>query len=607
MISTIIGITGSHVGDVIKVTPIAPVDLLVLHGGVLHSVVTGIDLKDYAIALHIVVIDHVARLQVLRLPDGGVVQITEDLVADKVGEGLVPIAGAQDVGGVLVILVPGVALFVVLHEVVQQIGDVALCSGLAVGQLFIPLVVILVLIGVAGGHIREVIKVTPAIPVNLVVIVYRGIVHRLIPGVHRQDQAILLLIVIVDQVAHPQVLGLPDGGVLQIIEDLVTEEIGEGLVLIAGAQDVGGVLVILIPGVALLVVILEVVQQIGDVSFRGGIAVGQLAAGGLGEIAGVHGVRAVQIIQRFGAAPGDPAVLVTGGIGKAIPIPGDHHTVGAAAVQLQQVAHPQVLGVVQLIGGDGAEYPVAEHIGEACLTGAAAQDLGGIDPVGVPLVKGGVFGLQLPQQIGDVLLRDGGVVRQAVGVVVGGGQEGLLLLEQGAEDHRGLRPGGAVSAVEAALVIAAEEALGIGVEHRILVIGGNGGEILDPGAGVSQGRGGGILKALVHSHMIHNLGHIIAADLGLGNGGAPISGGSPLLGGLSALQDAGGIGRVEIGPPPVRGAALGGYLVLIEHPADHGDKVGVGQLFLRAVPPVSQAGDQPVGGGLGDVGISPVA
>ena len=44
---------------------IAPVDLLVLHGGVLHSVVAGIDLKDYAIALHIVVIDHVARLQVL--------------------------------------------------------------------------------------------------------------------------------------------------------------------------------------------------------------------------------------------------------------------------------------------------------------------------------------------------------------------------------------------------------------------------------------------------------------------------------------------------------------------------------------------------------------
>ena len=111
-------------------------------------------------------------------------------------------------------------------------------------------------------------------------------------------------------------------------------------------------------------------------------------------------------------------------------------------------------------------------------------------------------------------------------MVVGGGQERLLLLEQGAEDHRGLRPGGAVSAVEAAVLAAAEEALGIGVEHRILVIGGNGGEILDPGAGVSQGCGGGILKALVHSHMIHDLGDIIAADLGLGNGGAPISGGS---------------------------------------------------------------------------------
>ena len=223
------------------------------------------------------------------------------------------------------------------------------------------------------------------------------------------------------------------------------------------------------------------------------------------------------------------------------------------------------------------------------------------------MVKGGVFGLQLPQQIGDVLLRDGGVVRQAVGVVVGGGQEGLLLLEQGAEDHRSLRAVGAVSAVEAALVIAAEEALGIGVEHRVLVVGGDRGKVPDAGAGVGQRGGGGGLKALIHGYMIHDLGHVIAADLGVGDGGAPIPGGGTLLGGLSALQDARGIGRVEGGPPPVRRTALGGDLVLIKHPADHGDTMGVGQLFLRAVPAVAQAGDQSVGGGLGDVGISPIA
>lgn len=47
--------------------------------------------------------------------------------------------------------------------------------------------------------------------------------------------------------------------------------------------------------------------------------------------------------------------------------------------------------------------------------------------------------------------------------------------------------------------------------------------------------------------MIHDLGHVIAADLGVGDGGAPIPGGGTLLGGLSALQDARGIGRVEEG------------------------------------------------------------
>ena len=137
-----------------------------------------------------------------------------------------------------------------------------------------------------------------------------------------------------------------------------------------------------------LIVILEIVQKAGDIALGRIGSVGQLAAGGLGEITGVYSVRAVQIVQGLGAAPGDPAVFVTGGIGKAVPVPGDHNAVCAAVVQLQQVAHPQVLGVIQLVGGDGAEYPVAEHIGKARLAGAAAQDLGGVDPAGVPLVKG---------------------------------------------------------------------------------------------------------------------------------------------------------------------------------------------------------------------------
>ena len=240
------------------------------------------------------------------------------------------------------------------------------------------------------------------------------------------------------------------------------------------------------------------------------------------------------------------------------------------------------------------------------LTGAHAQTLGGVGGIYAPLVIVGVAGLQIVDQVGHVLLGGNQAVGEPVGVGVGGGGSLGLLVVQTAQYHGGLGPGGGGAAVEVAVLIPGEQALGVAVGHRHLIVGGDGAEVLDQQLREHQAHGVGGLPTLDGGQVVHDLGHVIAADLTVDRAAVPGPGGGVVLAHGGAAEQVVGVGHVHVGPPPVGGAPLGFYLVGIEQVAHHGDELGVGQLLLRPVLVVSNAGDQAVVGGLGDVGISPV-